>query len=52
MHSLNDTAIGVFRDVARPSYDRLVREQVASVSESGEGDLTALVRGKDTWTVS
>jgi hypothetical protein len=29
-----------------------VREQVASVSESGEGDLAALVRGKDTWTVS
>jgi 2-oxoglutarate/2-oxoacid ferredoxin oxidoreductase subunit beta len=52
VHSLNDTAIGVFRDVARPSYDRLVREQVASVSESGEGDLAALVRGKDTWTVS
>ena len=52
VHSLRDTAIGVFRDVQRPSYDRLVREQVASVRESGEGDLESLVRGKDTWTVS
>ena len=52
VHSLRDTAIGVFRDVQRPSYDRLVREQVASVRESGEGNLESLVRGKDTWTVS
>ena len=50
--SLRDTAIGVFRDVERPSYDRLVREQIASVRESGEGDLESLIRGKDTWTVS
>ena len=46
--SLRDTAIGVFRDVERPSYDRLVREQVAGVRESGAGDLDALIRGKDT----
>ena len=50
--TLRDTAIGVFRDVERPSYDRLVREQVASVRASGEGDLESLVRGKHTWTVS
>jgi 2-oxoglutarate ferredoxin oxidoreductase subunit beta len=52
VHSLRDTPIGVFRDVQRPSYDRLVREQVASVRDHGDGDLTALIRGKDTWTVS
>ena len=52
VHSLRDTPIGVFRDVQRPSYDRLVREQVASVRDQGEGDLAALLRGKDTWTVS
>ena len=52
VHSLRDTPIGVFRDVKRPSYDRLVREQVASVRDQGEGDLAALLRGKDTWTVS
>ncbi|MEY3733213.1 MAG: hypothetical protein RL347_572 [Actinomycetota bacterium] len=52
VHSLRDTPIGVFRDVQRPSYDRLVREQVASVRDQGQGDLAALLRGKDTWTVS
>ena len=52
VHSLRDTAIGVFRDVQRPSYDRLVREQVASVRDQGAGDLAALLRGKDTWTVN
>ena len=52
VHSLRDTPIGVFRDVQRPSYDRLVREQVASVRDQGEGDLAALLRGKDTWTVT
>ena len=51
-HSLDNTAIGVFRDVTRPSYDRLVREQVAAVRANGEGDLQSLLRGKDTWTVS
>jgi len=52
VHSLRDTPIGVFRDVQRPSYDRLVREQVASVRDQGQGDLAALLRGKDTWTVT
>ena len=51
-HSLDNTAIGVFRDVKRPSYDRLVREQVAAVKAKGDGDLQSLLRGKDTWTVS
>ena len=51
-HSLDNTAIGVFRDVTRPSYDRLVREQVATVKAKGDGDLQSLLRGKDTWTVS
>ncbi|MGI9197897.1 MAG: 2-oxoacid:ferredoxin oxidoreductase subunit beta [Candidatus Nanopelagicales bacterium] len=52
VHSLQDTAVGVFRDVSRPSYDRLVREQVDHVRAHGHGDLQALLRGKDTWTVS
>ena len=51
-HTLADTPIGVFRDVARPSYDRLAREQVEQVTASqGPGDLATLLRGKDTWTV-
>ena len=52
VHTLQDTAIGVFRDVQRPSYDRLVRDQVAQVRERGEGNLASLLSGKDTWTVS
>lgn len=52
VHSLTDTAIGVFRDVKRPSYDGLVREQVKVAQESGTPDLQALLRGKDTWTVN
>ena len=52
VHTLANTAIGVFRDVQRPSYDRLVREQVADVRAQGEGDLQSLLRGKDTWIVS
>ena len=52
-HTLADTPIGVFRDVARPSYDRLVREQIAQVrSAKGPGDLASLLAGNDTWTVS
>ncbi len=51
-HSLADTAIGVFRDVQRPSYDRLVREQVAAAQGAQEPDLQALLLGKDTWTVN
>jgi len=52
VHSLTDTAIGVFRDVKRPSYDGLVREQVRIAQESGTPDLQALLHGKDTWTVN
>ena len=52
-HTLQDTPIGVFRDVSRPSYDRLVREQLAQAREaSGPGDLQSLLLGADTWTVS
>jgi 2-oxoglutarate ferredoxin oxidoreductase subunit beta len=50
-HSLTDTAIGVFRDVHRPSYDRLVREQMAEAAAGGPGDLQSLINGKDNWQV-
>ncbi len=51
--TLDKTAIGVFRDVQRPSYDRLVREQMAAAGEpSGDDELTSLLHGKDTWTVA
>ena len=52
VYSLQNTPIGIFRDVNRPSYDRLVREQVAAVKERrGPGDLQSLITGHDTWTV-
>ena len=52
VHTLADTPIGIFRDVTRTSYDRLVREQLDEAREKkGAGDLQALVRGGDTWLV-
>ncbi len=51
--TLTNTPIGVFRDIERPSYDRLVREQVDDViAAKGPGDLQSLLNGGDTWTVS
>ncbi|MFC4565231.1 2-oxoacid:ferredoxin oxidoreductase subunit beta [Nocardiopsis mangrovi] len=44
--------IGVFRDVRRPAYDDLMREQIeAARAAQGDGDLAALLGGGDTWTV-
>ncbi len=44
--------LGVFRSVSRPVYEELVHEQVrASIEQRGEGDLTALLHGSDTWTI-
>lgn len=51
--TLENTPIGIFRDIERPSYDRLVREQLAEVqAKQGSGDLQALIDGGDTWIVS
>jgi len=49
--TLQDTPIGVFRDIKRPSYDRLVQDQIAKAQEGGVGDLASLLAGKDTWQV-
>ena len=46
------TPIGVFRDVERPVYDRLLDEQLARArEEQGEGDLGELLHAGDTWTI-
>ena len=51
--TLENTPIGVFRDINRPSYDRLVREQIDTVIETkGPGNLQSLLNGSDTWAVS
>ena len=55
--SLARTPIGVFRDVDRPVYDDLMREQIERSQESqggpaGLAELAGLLAGSDTWTVS
>ncbi len=45
--------IGIFRQVERPTYDDLAREQVAAArAKQGDGDLASLLAGNDTWTVT
>ncbi|WP_424644431.1 2-oxoacid:ferredoxin oxidoreductase subunit beta [Embleya sp. AB8] len=47
------TPIGVFRDIERPVYDRLMSAQMAeAATKQGPGDLTSLIRGNDTWTIN
>ncbi len=51
---LNQSPIGVFRDIAAPAYDDLSRAQVADAAAAKPGDddaLQALIAGGDTWNV-
>ncbi|MGH3343356.1 MAG: 2-oxoacid:ferredoxin oxidoreductase subunit beta [Carbonactinosporaceae bacterium] len=51
--SLRHTPIGVFRSVRRPSYDEAMGRQIDQAVEThGEGDLTALLHGTDTWVIA
>jgi 2-oxoglutarate/2-oxoacid ferredoxin oxidoreductase subunit beta len=46
------TPMGVFRDVERPVYDELLREQVdAARQRQGQGDLQQLLEGGNVWDV-
>jgi 2-oxoglutarate/2-oxoacid ferredoxin oxidoreductase subunit beta len=52
---LRHTPIGVFRNVARPSYDAIVKEQIeVARAKAGdpEADLAALLNSGDTWTIA
>ncbi len=49
--TLADTAIGIFRDVSRPVYDRLLADQLDRSTMDGRGDLASLLAGRDTWTI-
>ena len=50
---LDRAPVGIFRQVERPTYDDLAREQVESATEmNGDGDLQSLINGPDTWKVS
>jgi 2-oxoglutarate ferredoxin oxidoreductase subunit beta len=47
--------MGVFRSVERPSYDRLMADQLSHAAENTPHDdaaLTQLLNGKDTWTIA
>jgi 2-oxoglutarate/2-oxoacid ferredoxin oxidoreductase subunit beta len=46
------TCIGVFREVKRDTYGEAIHAQIGRATERlGAGDLGALLRGGDTWTV-
>lgn len=52
---LEHTVMGIFRKVARPTYDDAAREQVAAARDAAPHDraaLQSLLRGRDTWTVA
>ena len=52
---LNQSPIGIFRQVERATYDDQARSQIATAQETAPGEpadrLAALVNGGDTWTV-
>ncbi|GAB2995452.1 2-oxoacid:ferredoxin oxidoreductase subunit beta [Saccharothrix stipae] len=49
---LQHTVTGVFRNVARTTYDDAARAQVEHAKAAKPADLRALLHGKDTWTVA
>jgi 2-oxoglutarate ferredoxin oxidoreductase subunit beta len=56
---LRHTPIGVFRQVARPSYDQLVQQQLAEAKERAaqadrtpEEELASLLAAGDTWRIN
>ncbi|GAB3688372.1 2-oxoacid:ferredoxin oxidoreductase subunit beta [Saccharopolyspora tripterygii] len=51
-HGLAHAVTGIFRQVQRPAYDDLVREQVRAAADAKPADLQSLLNGNDTWTVS
>jgi len=52
---LGTTPIGVFRDVQRPSYDEIIRKQLADAQSKTTGTpdemLGELLNSTDTWTI-
>jgi 2-oxoglutarate ferredoxin oxidoreductase subunit beta len=49
--TLRHSPIGIFRQVERPTYDDLAREQLDAARAAGPADLAQLLRGSDTWVV-
>jgi 2-oxoglutarate ferredoxin oxidoreductase subunit beta len=51
-YDFTHTPIGVFRSVERGSYDDAMAAQIETARAGGEGDLSKLLSGHDTWEVS
>jgi 2-oxoglutarate/2-oxoacid ferredoxin oxidoreductase subunit beta len=49
---LSHTVTGIYRNVQRPTYDDMARQQVTMATETKPPNLQALLNGNDTWTVS
>jgi len=50
--TLDNTPIGIFRDVKRGTYDSAMNAQIdTAIAKQGVGDLSTLLAGRDTWTV-
>jgi 2-oxoglutarate ferredoxin oxidoreductase subunit beta len=49
---LRYTPMGVFRKVQRPTYDRMMAEQLDQAAAERPADLAGLLAGNDTWTVT
>ncbi|HEV2345669.1 MAG TPA: 2-oxoacid:ferredoxin oxidoreductase subunit beta [Actinocrinis sp.] len=50
--TLDGTPVGILRQVERPTYDELMNAQLdQAAARHGDGDLAALLVGKDTWTI-
>jgi len=49
---LRYTPMGVFRKVSKPSYDRMMTDQLEEAAAQQPADLDALLAGGDSWTVS
>ncbi|MGH3366306.1 MAG: 2-oxoacid:ferredoxin oxidoreductase subunit beta [Nocardioidaceae bacterium] len=50
---LDRAPVGIFRQVERPTYDDLARQQIRTAQEAkGAGDLSTLLTSGDTWQVA
>jgi 2-oxoglutarate ferredoxin oxidoreductase subunit beta len=49
---LRYSPMGVFRSVAKPTYDRMMADQLEDAAAQEPADLDALLAGSDSWTVS
>jgi 2-oxoglutarate ferredoxin oxidoreductase subunit beta len=49
---LRYSPMGVFRSVQRPTYDRMMADQLEDARAQQSDDLASLLAGGDTWTVS